>query len=264
VKSCPKCNEALRYVGSGTQRIEEELAEFLPSQAIVRLDLDTTTRKGAHFRILKGFARGEYSVMVGTKMVARGHDYPKVTLVGVVSADAGLAFPDFRCDERVFAQLLQAAGRSGRAAENASPGEVIIQTWMPDHPIIKLVEQGSYRAFYDREIELRRALNYPPCGWMVLFTFTSRKEEKALKTAQTFAKLFMETIKGVQWLGPTPAYRARLKDKYRFQVILKAPRQARAVESALHQELGHSINQFRVQVPSSVHFAVDADPVQLL
>jgi primosomal protein N' (replication factor Y) len=263
--SCPKCGQALRSRGAGTQRVEDELAEMMPPERIVRLDLDTTSRKGSHHRILKGFAAGDYDVMVGTKMVARGHDYPRVTLVGVVSADTDLAFPDFRCDERAFVQLLQAAGRAGRSAAQESPGEVIIQTWMPGHPVLKLVKEGDYLAFYNREIALRRSLGYPPLGWMILLAFSSRKEEKALKSAQDFIKLLSQAdLKGIEALGPSAAYRPRLKDKYRFQVILKASRRARSLESPLHQKLRQAINRFRTEIPSSVHFVVDVDPIQLL
>lgn len=263
-ESCPKCGSPLRYQGVGTQRVEDELARLIPAEKIVRLDLDTTGRKGAHHRILKGFADGEYAIMVGTKMVARGHDYPKVTLVGVVSADAELAFPDFRCDERAFVLLLQAAGRAGRSANSASPSEVLIQTWMLGHPILKLVKEGDYRSFYRREIELRRALNWPPCGWLILFSFSARKEERAHKSARQFLDFAQGRLKGVIWLGPTPAYRARLKDKFRYQVVLKAPRKARSVDSDLHLKLREVIRQFREEVSSSVHFTVDVDPVQLL
>jgi len=262
---CPQCGKSLRLTGAGTQRVEDELSQMMPPGRIVRLDLDTTGRKGSHHRILKGFADGEYAVMVGTKMVARGHDFPRVTLVGVVSADAELTFPDFRCDERAFAQLLQVAGRAGRSAQGGSPGEVIIQTWIPGHPILKLVKEGDYRAFYDREIALRKPLGYPPPGWMILLAFSSRKEEKALKSAQAFIKLIDQAdLKGVQALGPTAAYRPRLKDKYRFQVILKAPRGARSLDSPLNKKLREAIGRFRAEVPSSVHFVVDVDPIQLL
>jgi primosomal protein N' (replication factor Y) len=263
-KNCPDCGGSLRYSGSGTQRIEEELADLLSPNFIARLDLDTTSRKGAHHRILKGFARGEQSVLLGTKMVARGHDYPRVTLVGILSADVELAFPDFRCDERSFALHLQAAGRAGRTAAGDNPGEVLVQTWMPEHPILGLVNTGDYRAFFNREIALRRSVNYPPWGWMVLFVFSSRESEKARQAAQNFAKAARRSKLRAGWMGPTPAFRYRLKDRYRYQVILKTDIRHRAVRSAAHRTLKSFIESFRSDLPMNVHMTVDVDPIQLL
>jgi primosomal protein N' (replication factor Y) len=236
----------------------------MPLEKVIRLDLDTTAKRGSHHRILQGFAREEYAVLLGTKMVARGHDYPKVTLVGVVSADNELAFPDFRCDERAFSLFLQAAGRAGRAAEDGSPGEVLIQTWIPKHPVLELVRQGDYRAFYKREIALRQTANYPPLGWMVLFGFTSKQEERAKGAAQDFVAQAVKQFPRLEWLGPTPAYRARLKDRHRFQVVLKAPRQVRAMQSLARKRLVEMIAAFRESLPSTVHFFVDVDPMQMI
>jgi primosomal protein N' (replication factor Y) len=264
LKECPACGGGLRYQGTGTQRVEEELARFMPLDKVIRLDLDTTGKRGSHFRILQGFAREEYSVLLGTKMVARGHDYPKVTLVGIVSADTELAFPDFRCDERAFSLYLQAAGRAGRAAENGSPGEVLIQTWLYDHPVLEFVRRGDYRAFYDREIRLRQGLNYPPLGWMVLFGFTAKKDEHALEAARNFTTFASKRFPKLEWLGPTPAYRARLKDRHRYQVVLKTPRQARMVGSTVRRGLQKIITEFREHLPASVHFFVDVDPMQII
>jgi len=261
---CPVCGGPLRYTGSGTQRVEDDLARILLPEKVVRLDLDTTSRKGAHHRLLQGFARGNYTIMLGTKMVARGHDYPGVTLVGVISADAELAFPDFRCDERAFVLLLQAAGRAGRAAANGAPGEVIIQTWLPDHPVLSLVRQGDYRAFYDREIALRRSAQYPPHGWLVLFGFSARTEAQAFSCSGDFAREAAVRLPQAEWLGPTPAPRPRLRDRHRYQVVAKVPRSARAERSPLHRELRALIQSCRQKLPVGVHFTVDVDPIQLL
>ena len=263
-RTCPECGKLLKYAGTGTQRVEEELAGLIPRSKMTRLDLDTTRRRGSHHRILKGFAREEQAILLGTKMVARGHDYPQVTLVGVVSADVELAFPDFRCDERTFTLLLQAAGRAGRSPDSGQPGEVLIQTWMPDHPILKLVEKGDYRAFYQREIELRRSLNYPPLGWMILFIFSSRDFDRAQKAARGFITKARSQIKEGEWMGPTAAFRSRLKDKHRLQVVLKTGRQQRSIRSKVHEKLGELIEEIRNNLPKTVHVAVDVDPIQLL
>ncbi len=263
-RKCPNCSGSLRYAGTGTQRVEEELARLMPQEKILRLDLDTTGRKGSHHRILKSFARGQQAVLLGTKMVAHGHDYPNVTLVGVVSADTELAFPDFRCDERAFTLLLQAAGRAGRSRSDQSPAEVLIQTWMPHHPILKLVQAGDYASFYRRDLELRRHLNYPPWGWLVLFGFTALQEARAVSAAQKFLRLAIEHLPKMEWRGPTPAYRLKLKDRHRYQVLLKAPRSARTLQSTTRRKLQEILSQFRSKIPATVQFTIDVDPIQLL
>ncbi|MFH1862798.1 MAG: primosomal protein N', partial [bacterium] len=260
---CPGCGKGLFYAGIGTQRVENELAQILPNDNIIRLDLDTTGKRGAHHRILSGFAQQQYSVIVGTKMIARGHDYPKVTLVGVVSADTELAFPDFRSDERAFTLLTQVAGRSGRSARSESPGEVLIQTWIPEHPVLQLVKTGDYKAFYEREIKLRRSLQYPPAGWLVLFKFSGKDQEKTRLTAEKFANLAKARIAAIEWLGPVPAFHSKLKDHYRYHLLLKSPRQQRSLQSGLRKELHEIIGAFRKLPHRGVQLVVDVDPIQL-
>lgn len=263
-QSCPECNGSLRYSGAGTQRVEDELAQLIPKEKIARLDLDTTRRKGSHHRILQSFARENQAILLGTKMVAKGHDYPRVTLVGIVSADTELAFPDFRCDERSFGLMLQAAGRAGRASNGVQLAEVLIQTFAEDHPVLKLVAAGDYRAFYAREIELRRSLNYPPWGWMILFLFLSKTEDDARAWATKFILEAKRRFRVAEWMGPTPAFRSRLKDRYRFQVVMKAERQFRSTQSKIHSQLREMIMEFGGKLPRSVHMVVDVDPIQLL
>lgn len=262
--NCPECDAALRYIGSGTQRVEEELAQILPEAKILRLDFDNTRERGSHHRILKAFAGEEFSVLLGTKMVARGHDFPGVSLVGVVSADSELIFPDFRSDERAFVLLSQAAGRSGRKASAHSPGEVIIQTWLPEHPVLKLVQEQRYQDFFRREINLRRNLRYPPCGWLILFTFSSKQAEKARSAAQTFLMKAKSGLREVDWLGPTSCFRARVKDRFRYQILMKAPLSARSTRSEYRKRLKSLLAEYRANLPSQVHFIVDVDPLQML
>jgi primosomal protein N' (replication factor Y) len=141
---------------------------------------------------------------------------------------------------------------------------VLIQTWLPDHPVLKFVGRGDYRAFYEREIHLRQSLNYPPLGWLVLFGFTSKREEKAHQAAADFTALALPRFPQIEWLGPTPAYRARLKDKHRYQVVMKAPRQMRSAKYPAHERLQKMIAEFRENLPSAVHFFVDVDPMQII
>ncbi len=264
ILQCPECEKPMKYQGAGTERVEDELGNIIPADKIVRLDLDTTYRKGAHGKILKDFAREKYAVLLGTKMVARGHDYPKVTLVGVISADMELAFPDFRSDERAFTLLLQAAGRAGRAADNLSPGKVLIQTWMPDHPVLRLVKEGDYEAFYRREIAIRRSLNYPPVGWMVLTVISSAEEADAHQAADEFAHLARNRIPEGEWMGPQPAFRPRIKKQYRYQIVLKTKRAHRVSDSGLRRSLHSLLEDFRERAPRGVQIIVDVDPIQLI
>ncbi len=261
---CPECEKPLQYAGTGTQRIEEELEKLVDPEKIVRLDLDTTGQKGSHHRILKSFANEEKAILLGTKMVARGHDYPRVTLVGVASADIELAFPDFRSDERAFVLLLQAAGRAGRSAGDSRPGEVLIQTWMPDHPVLEMVKTGDYQVFYDYESNLRRNLKYPPWGWMILFVFSSIKQDKALDAAGEFIQRARRHFKEGDWMGPAPAFRPRLKNQYRYQVILKTAVKSRSIHSTQRQKIKTLIEDTRRSLPTRVQMIVDVDPIQLM
>ncbi|TKJ40094.1 primosomal protein N' [candidate division LCP-89 bacterium B3_LCP] len=261
---CPECSGALRYTGSGTQRLEDDLKGILPLEETVRLDADTTQRKGSHHSILKMFAAGEKSVLLGTKMVARGHDYPRVTLVGIVAADAELFFPDFRSDERSYAMFLQAAGRAGRSAENANPAQVLVQTWMPENRVLQLVKSGDYRTFYEGEIKLRRSLGYPPCGGMILFVFSAKSEEKAKKSAKDFILKAKQDIPRGNWLGPAPAFRLRVRDRYRYQVFLKFDLKQRSPKSSLRVKLREMLNKFKAEIGKDVNMTIDVDPIQLL
>jgi primosomal protein N' (replication factor Y) len=264
ILQCPECKKPVRYLGAGTERVEEELSGIIPIDKIARLDLDTAQRRGAHQKILKDFAREKYTVLLGTKMVARGHDYPKVTLVGVVSADKELAFPDFRSDERAFVLLLQAAGRAGRAADDQSPGKVLVQTWMPDHPVLRLVKNGDYEAFYRREIAVRKNLNYPPEGWMVLVVISSTDEADAQQAADEFIHMAKRRIPSGEWMGPQPAFRPRIKRRYRYQIILKTELGYRTINSELRRKLQLVIEECRKKAAKGVQFAVDVDPIQLM
>ncbi|MCX6640649.1 MAG: primosomal protein N' [bacterium] len=263
-RNCPECRNELKYTGSGTQRVEDELLQLIPGLAIARLDQDTAGRHKSHPAILKKFARGEQHVLLGTKMVARGHDYPGVTLVGILSADAELTFPDFRCDERTFGLLLQAAGRAGRASKQDQPGEVLIQTWMPGHPVLKLVRNADFRAFYQREIKLRRNLNYPPWGWMVLFLFSGLDQGKASLAATDFVDRAKQVVPGGEWLGPMPAFRAKLKDHFRYQAIFKASIDQRRINSKVHRIMKPWLEEMRSKMPVGVQLTVDVDPISLL
>ncbi len=217
---CPKCGEdGLNYYGLGTEKLEEFVAREYPDARIIRMDQDTTSKKGAHQKYIEAFLAEKYDILIGTQMVAKGLDFPKVTLVGVINADNSLNIPDFRANENTFALLNQVAGRSGR---KELQGEVVIQTFNPDNFVIKCVAQNSYDSFYKMEMNIRRKLKYPPYYYLIGLKVVGKDYHKTLAEAQKIknylkAKVAQETIV----LGPTTALILKYNNEYRFQIIIK-------------------------------------------
>lgn len=215
---CPKCGSSqIIFKGTGTQRVEEEIKFHFPTARVVRMDMDTTSRKGAHDRILKSFHDREYDILLGTQMVAKGLDFPSVTLVGVISADTTLQLPDFRASERTFQLLTQVAGRSGRKSQQ---GEVIIQTFSPQNHSLVFAKKHDYLRFYAKEIQERQELAYPPFSRLIVIEFREKDENKVKMVADLYGREF-KLKKYYQLLGPAPAPLSRLKDEYRYHIILK-------------------------------------------
>jgi primosomal protein N' (replication factor Y) len=218
--TCPSCNSAhIRYFGTGTQRVEEELARLMPGLRVIRMDVDTTSRKGAHERLLTAFGEGKADVLLGTQMIAKGLDFPRVSLVGVIAADTMLHLPDFRAGERTFQLLTQVAGRAGR---HAIPGRVVVQTYTPDHESIQLAASNQGEAFYRRECRLRMAHRYPPFSHVVtcLWSHPDRAlvTQASMQATQTLRPLLPPDA---ELLGPVPAPVPRIKDRYRMQLMIK-------------------------------------------
>lgn len=206
------------YQGAGTERLQAELNNRLPDLKIARMDRDTTSRSGAHADILNRFEKGEFEVLVGTQMVAKGLDFPRVTLVGVIGGDGGLHLPDFRASERTFALLTQVAGRAGRAELE---GEVFVQAYQADHPCLVMAAQHDYQAFYEREIELRRQLRYPPFCRLVRLGFSAKNEGLVESAARSAALALGARLEPEQLLGPAPCPLHRLRGRYRWHLLLK-------------------------------------------
>jgi len=223
---CPECGKGkLTLMGAGTQKTERDLRYLFPDARIERMDLDTTSRKGAHEGILKRFMEGEIDILVGTQMIAKGHDFPNVTLVGVVSADVALNIPDFRAGERVFQLLTQVAGRAGRGAE---PGEVVIQTYNCEHYSIQAACVHDYDTFYSQEITLRQEANYPPFTRLVHLLFEGKEERDVRRvsgvTGRKLQRLVSrEKLSSVEMLGPAPAPLSKLRNRYRWHIALLSP-----------------------------------------
>jgi primosomal protein N' (replication factor Y) (superfamily II helicase) len=256
---CPKCGaDAFERVGVGTQRVEEELAEVFPAARVLRMDLDTTGRKDAHRQLLDAFGRGDADILIGTQMVAKGLDFPRVTLVGVVDADTGLLLPDFRAAERTFHLLMQVAGRAGRGDLR---GEVLLQTRCPDHPAIRHTLDHDFLAFLREELPEREALGYPPFGRMVGVEFKGPSERLVATTAERWTAALRAVDGTVEVLGPEPAFIGRVKQQYRMHTLLKA---GRAAGPYLLPRLVHAASERFGAPPKGVRINVDVDPAGLL
>lgn len=222
---CPECgSHELRYSGSGTQRAEQELAQIFPAARILRLDADSTLAKQSHEKKLAEFKKGTYDILLGTQMVAKGLNFPKVTLVGVLSADQTLYSEDYRSYERAFSLLTQVVGRSGRGILH---GRAIIQTFTPENPIVQLSAAQNYEEFYKSEIEVRKAMLYPPYADICMIAVTSEREDRGAIAARRFLNLLCEIIKDgysdlpIRILGPSAASVFRVNNRYRYKIILK-------------------------------------------
>ncbi|WP_412061683.1 primosomal protein N' [Rubrivirga sp. IMCC45206] len=258
--ACPECHGTdLRRLGAGTQRVEEEIAEVFPSARVLRMDLDTTSRKGAHRKILDAFGRGDADLLLGTQMVAKGLDFPRVTLVGVVEADTGMLLPDFRAAERTFQLLAQVGGRAGR---HELQGEVILQTRNPEHPAITFALRHDFHGFALGELAERLALGYPPHGRLVGVEIKGPHESTTRALAQRWGDALgaeAGKVAGVRVLGPIPALIGRVKRWWRYQILLQGPATLPMAVLAAMVRTAES----RVTVPGGHRVNLDVDPVGL-
>jgi primosomal protein N' (replication factor Y) len=256
---CPneKCkNPAIRFAGTGTQKVEEVLAKLFPHARIRRMDADTMKRKDDYRRVLGDFRAGKLDILVGTQMIAKGLHFPNVTLVGIIYADSALHQPDFRAGERTFQLLTQVAGRAGRGDVE---GEVFVQAFTPFHPAIQYARRHDFVGFYEQEIEFREQLKYPPASRVALLTLKGRNEEKVEFSAEHLKRELEKKLKSLKDLiiaGPAPAPLLRAENFYRYQIMLRT----RAM-SALSRELAQILQS--LALPEDVSLAVDIDPVNL-
>jgi len=218
--SCPVCNsQNLRDFGLGTEQLEEYIMQHITGARVVRMDADTTSRKDGHASILNAFEREEYNILLGTQMIAKGLDFANVTLVGVLNADYSINIPDFRSSERTFQLISQVSGRAGRKELH---GEVVIQTYDEDHYSIVYAKNHDYLSFYNKEMGLRRTLGYPPYYYLTKIMITSKDFRKVIKDAANIRDLLiMKNMKQVKVLGPSPAAVPKIKDLYRYQIVVK-------------------------------------------
>jgi primosomal protein N' (replication factor Y) len=258
-RECPECRHPkVKFLGSGTQRLEDEIAAAFPSARLTRMDSDSMRKAGAYEATLGAVRRGDVDILIGTQMIAKGHDIPTVTLVGVIFADTGLHLPDFRSAERTFQIVAQVAGRAGRGEK---PGRVIVQTMTPDHYSIQCAAEHDFPGFSKEEMEHRRALRYPPYSRLCRLLFAGEKETAVKQRAEQVAKaLEADTIHhGGELLGPAPCPLARLNNKFRFHLLIKAPTTGAVARCLAPLDAPNMQRKAR-----GVQMTVDVDPVSLL
>jgi primosomal protein N' (replication factor Y) len=262
---CPSCGRrGIKAYGFGTERLERELKDMFPEARIARMDTDSTRKKGRAFQILKKFSEHKIDILVGTQMIAKGYDFPRVTLVGVIAADLSLGFPDFRAGERTFQILSQVAGRAGRGDQR---GEVIIQTFNPAHYAVQTATVYDYKSFFDKEKGLREQLNYPPFSHLVCLRIKGNNKDKTEKAAQEMCADIRNILAGwpkrgkeIQVLGPAEAPISRLKGKYRWQILIKS----KSMSLLKHLLNAAGKESRKVLQSSGVNLVFDVDPYQMI
>ncbi|MGW8256326.1 MAG: replication restart helicase PriA, partial [Thermoguttaceae bacterium] len=256
---CPACGfTGIRYSGLGTQRLEAEVRARFPNVSCLRMDTDTMQGRGSHERALTAFRSGKVRILLGTQMIAKGLDFPNVTLVGVINADTALHLPDFRASERTFQLVTQVAGRTGRGAKG---GCVLVQTFSPDHPAIQAAVHHDYAAFAAGELPIRRMLRYPPFAGMIRLVIRGPSEPIAKEFAHFMAERVKEALNAetaeARVLGPAPAPFARLRGMYRFQIQLQGA-DGDKLRAAVRKATG------QLKTPEGVQWIADVDPVDMM
>lgn len=254
---CPDCKSAaIRYGGTGTQRLEAEVQARFPKHRCLRMDADTMRRPGSHEETLDKFRRGEAPILLGTQMIAKGLDFPNVTVVGVISADSALHWPDFRCGERTFHLVTQVAGRTGRSERG---GRVLVQTLDPEHPAIVAAAKHDYQMFARAELPSREAGGYPPFGSLIRVVVRGESEPLVVAAAEEFANRLREAteVPGLRVLGPAPAPLAKLRGAYRYHAQAHSPDGA-SLRGAVSSVLS------KLRLPEGIHLVVDVDPVDMM
>ncbi|MDP2646981.1 MAG: primosomal protein N' [Desulfobacterales bacterium] len=263
--TCKTCGAGkIKLLGFGTEKVEAAVKHLFPDAAVARMDRDTTVRKGSVLNILKGVRNQTIDILIGTQMVVKGHDFPNITLVGIICADLSLNFPDFRAEERTFQLLAQVSGRAGRGAR---PGKVILQTYNPEHFSIIAAKKQDFKAYYAREIGFRKALNYPPFSRIVMLRISGRDPEKTRMLANTLGRLCDRIRQGnrsflnsVEFMGPSEAAIGRIAKQYRWQIFIKG-RQLRALHGFVRRLMFENMLLFN---NPAVSVTVDVDPISLM
>jgi primosomal protein N' (replication factor Y) (superfamily II helicase) len=257
-KQCPECaSDYIRYFGTGTQKVEDELGKILPEARVIRMDVDTTGRKGSHERLLTDFQNGKADILLGTQMIAKGLDFPNITLVGVLSADTMLHLPDFRASEKTFQLLTQVSGRAGR---HQLPGEVIIQTYTPEHYSVELAGTQDYDLFYQREMMIRKTHHYPPFYYLSLITVSHEHLMTVVSATEKIVNYVRSQVsKDAVILGPAASPIPRINNRYRYQCLIKYKR-----EPNLTKILKTILDQYQLDTKSGLMVSIDVNPFILM
>lgn len=255
-KICPKCgSKYVKFFGAGTERVQEEVHKLFPKARILRMDVDTTRTKDSHEKIYNAFKDGEGDILIGTQMISKGLDFENVTLVGILAADISLNIPDYRADERTYQIITQVAGRAGRGDKK---GDVIVQTYTPESMSLNYAVNNKYEELYQEEIKIRKAMNYPPFSKILLINGLSVNEEK-LRTFMTKAgNLLKEVLKDkedIQILGPTPCIITKIKEKYRWQIIIKGE-----INIELRKIIKDTLYELTKSVYNDIRVSIDINP----
>lgn len=258
-KVCPECgSNHIRFFGTGTQKVEEELGKVLPEARVIRMDVDTTSRKGSHEKLLTDFGQGKADILLGTQMIAKGLDFPNITLVGVLSADSSLHIPDFRSSEKTFQLLTQVSGRAGR---HQLPGEVIIQTYTPEHYSVQLAKNHDYLQFYRHEMLMRKQGQYPPFYYLVLIHINHEDVQYVYTVAEKIAQfLRAQLLPSSKVLGPAASPIVKIKNKYRYQVLIKYKHDPN-ITPALKKIIHHF---YQDQLKKGLTISIDMNPYSLM
>ncbi|MBF2363908.1 primosomal protein N' [Listeria marthii] len=257
-QQCPSCEgEHIRYFGTGTQKVEESLTKLIPEARVIRMDVDTTRTKGAHEKLLNSFRNHEADILLGTQMIAKGLDFPDITLVGVLNADTMLHLPDFRASERTFQLLTQVSGRAGR---HERTGEVVVQSYNPEHYSIEFAKKHDFIGFYNHEMQLRKMGSYPPFYYLTMINVSDENEMKAIRTIQEMAQFLRGKLgPDAVILGPVPSTITRIKNKYRYQCIIKYK-----IEPNLKKELKTLITHYQKDQQKGLTITIDVQPYVLM
>ena len=258
VQICPECNSKnIKYFGTGTEKLENEIHKLITNATTLRMDIDTVSKKNSHEEILNKFKDEKIDILIGTQMVVKGHHFPNVTLVGVVSADSSLNIGDYRANENTFSLLTQVAGRAGREEKE---GKVIVQTYNPENFVIEYAKKQDYEIFYDTEIELRKQLKYPPFCDIIMVGITSASEEECIKVSNLLYRILTKNkVNNMAIFKPVPAPVSKIKNKYRWRIIIKT-----VLSNSVIDMLNKSLDDYYKYSYKNTRVVVDTNPSSMI
>ena len=260
--TCKDClSQNFLYVGTGTQKVEHLLQETFPNAKISRVDHDSTKEDSSAIKILQSFLDGKVDILIGTQMIAKGLDFPGITLVGIINADLGLHLPDFRSSERTFQLIYQASGRAGRGQKK---GEVIIQTYDKDNAVIQAASRLNLEKYYEDMLYDRQLLNYPPYSWVAKIEFIGSDPKSVFSLSNKIRNNLMNPYKGLEILGPAPCFKEKVNNKYRFQIILKSSKKYDVNSNKLHSFVSQNFVKYNKTVPGSNKIHIHIDPITMI